>query len=352
VPSPWIQRLHDAGVFRRLWQSEEVVRIDDFTTADVEYLPRVAVAVRAAGELLGSIWVIEGRTRLGAEAERALRDAAGIAALHLLRHRAAGDVDRRRRTDSLLALLDGAAQSQVAGEILAIAADRPTVVAALSVTVPGDTADASGVVAAQRVADLAAIYCESYRRRAACAATGDRVYLLVPVDADTAAAPVVALAEAVVERAERALRLTVRCGLSGIAPTLDDVPAARREADQVLEIVTRSGGEAVGSIERLRAQVVLHRLVGLAEREPGLTDGRVSALAEQDATKGTSWIPTLRAYFDAFGDMASAAAAVNIHPNTFRYRLRRITDVFGLDLDDPDERLVAEMQLRFLDRRG
>jgi hypothetical protein len=349
VPSPWIQRLHDAGVFRRLWQSEEVVRIDDFTTADVEYLPRVAVAVRAAGELLGSIWVIEGRTRLGAEAERALRDAAGIAALHLLRHRAAGDVDRRRRTDSLLALLDGAAQSQVAGEILAIAADRPTVVAALSVTVPGDTADASGVVAAQRVADLAAIYCESYRRRAACAATGDRVYLLVPVDADTAAAPVVALAEAVVERAERALRLTVRCGLSGIAPTLDDVPAARREADQVLEIVTRSGGEAVGSIERLRAQVVLHRLVGLAEREPGLTDGRVSALAEQDATKGTSWIPTLRAYFDAFGDMASAAAAVNIHPNTFRYRLRRITDVFGLDLDDPDERLVAELQLRFLE---
>ena len=75
------------------------------------------------------------------------------------------------------------------------------------------------------------------------------------------------------------------------------------------------------------------------------------ALAEQDATKGTAWVATLRAYFDAFGDMAAAAAMVNVHPNTFRYRLRRITEVFGIDLDDPDERLVAELQLRFLDPR-
>jgi DNA-binding PucR family transcriptional regulator len=42
---------------------------------------------------------------------------------------------------------------------------------------------------------------------------------------------------------------------------------------------------------------------------------------------------------------------VNVHPNTFRYRLRRITEVFGLDLGEPDERLVAELQLRFLDSR-
>jgi DNA-binding PucR family transcriptional regulator len=59
-------------------------------------------------------------------------------------------------------------------------------------------------------------------------------------------------------------------------------------------------------------------------------------------------VATLQAYFDAFGDMGAAAAQVNVHPNTFRYRLRRITEVFGLDLDDPDERLVAELQLRLL----
>jgi DNA-binding PucR family transcriptional regulator len=48
--------------------------------------------------------------------------------------------------------------------------------------------------------------------------------------------------------------------------------------------------------------------------------------------------------------MAEAAALVSVHPNPFRYRLRRITEIFGLDLADPDERLVAELQLRFLDQ--
>ncbi|HET7311290.1 MAG TPA: hypothetical protein VFJ17_08180, partial [Mycobacteriales bacterium] len=83
VPDSWIQRLHDAGVFRRLWHTDEVVRIADFTDADEAYLSRIAIAVRAGGELLGSIWVIEGAHPLGEEAERTLRDSADIAALHL-----------------------------------------------------------------------------------------------------------------------------------------------------------------------------------------------------------------------------------------------------------------------------
>jgi DNA-binding PucR family transcriptional regulator len=99
----------------------------------------------------------------------------------------------------------------------------------------------------------------------------------------------------------------------------------------------------------MRSQVVVHRLRQLAAVHPEITQGKVAALVEQDAAKGTAWVPTLRAYFDAFGDMAEAAALVNVHPNTFRYRLRRITEIFALDLGDPDERLVAELQLRFLD---
>jgi DNA-binding PucR family transcriptional regulator len=98
--------------------------------------------------------------------------------------------------------------------------------------------------------------------------------------------------------------------------------------------------------------VILRRLRDTASRDAGLSAGKVATLVEQDAAKGTAWVQTLRAYFDAFGDMASAAAMVNVHPNTFRYRLRRITEVFGLDLTDPDERLVAELQLRFLDAAG
>ena len=35
-----------------------------------------------------------------------------------------------------------------------------------------------------------------------------------------------------------------------------------------------------------------------------------------------------------------------VHPSTFRYRLRRLTEVSGIDLSDPEQRFAAMLQLR------
>jgi hypothetical protein len=345
VPSAWIQRLHESGVFRRLWQTDEVVQIADFTADDAGYLPRIAVAVRAGGEVLGSIWVIEGDAPFGVEAERALRDAADIAALHLLRHRAATDVDRQRRAELLVELLAGRSSGTTAPELLGVDPSHPSTVVAFDL---GDSDEVGSVVGAQRLADLVAVYCESYRRRAACVVDRSRVYALIPLEVGGADDAATALAASVVERARHALRLPVRAGLGSVVTGVDAIATSRREADEVLDATVQQPELEVASIDSVRPQVVLRRLVALARTDPFLTSGRVTALAEQDAARGTAWVATLQAYFDAFGDMGAAAARVNVHPNTFRYRLRRITEVFGLDLDDPDERLVAELQLRML----
>lgn len=140
----------------------------------------------------------------------------------------------------------------------------------------------------------------------------------------------------------------MRAGLGSVVTDLDAIAVCRREADEVLDATAQQADASVASIDSVRPQVVLRRLVALARNDAFLLSGRVAAMAEQDAAKGTAWVATLQAYFDAFGDMAAAAAQVNVHPNTFRYRLRRITEVFGLDLNDADERLVAELQLRMI----
>jgi hypothetical protein len=352
VPAEWIQRLQEAGAFRRLWQTDEVVRIADFLGDESGYLPRIAVAVRAGGELLGSLWVIEGTQPLGAEAEQTLRQAADIAALHLLRHRTASDVERRRRAEALLAVLEGQDRGDRGSDVLGIDPGHAVSVIAFDVVAVhvDAAADAAAMMNAQRVADLVAVYCESFRRQAACAPSKGRVYALVPTDPVQGGEQLLSLAQAIVDRAGQALRLQLRAGVGSTVAGLEGVASSRREADEVLDVLPALSGRDVAAIGAVRAQVTLHRLGHLARRDPELAAGKVSALAEQDATKGTSWVPTLRAYFDAFGDMAAAAAMVNVHPNTFRYRLRRITEVFGLDLADPDERLVAELQLRFLSR--
>src|SRR5436190_22307721 len=344
VPSSWIQRLRDAGVFRRLWQTDDVIRIDDFD--EPGYLNRLAIAIRAGGEVLGSIWVIEGRQPFPREAAQALRGAADIAALHLLRHRSASDVERQRRSDALLALLEGRGHGARVREVLQLPAASGVVVMAFEAE--GDV-ELDAMVRSQRVADLVAVYCESYRRRAACVTIGARVYALVPHSG--AAAELRPLAESIVERANEALRVSLKAGLGSTVRSLGDVPESRRDADVVVDVLRKSSRQharSVAHIDDVSSHAVLHHLSELARDRPDLMAGRVSELAAQDADKGTSWVSTLRAYLDAFGDVAVAAQRVNVHPNTFRYRIRRIGEVFGIDLDDPDERLVAELQLRFL----
>ena len=46
--------------------------------------------------------------------------------------------------------------------------------------------------------------------------------------------------------------------------------------------------------------------------------------------------------------MTAASEALFVHPNTFRYRLRRLAEVGEIDLADPEQRFVAMLQLRVL----
>ena len=344
VPAEWMQRLRDAGVFRRLWQTDEVVPIRDFADHP-GYLARLAVAVRAGGEVLGSIWVIEGDQPLGPEAERALRQAADIAALHLLAHRTAHDVERQRRADALLSVLEGREPGDRARTTLGIDTGAAMAVIAFD---SGETDAATASMRSERVADLVALYCESYRRSASCAVSRGRAYALVPLAEGTDAESVVTLADAIVARAAEALSVGLRAGIGSTVESLAGLVRSREEADDVLDVMGPEPGAT--TIDYVRAQVVLLRLSQLASRHPELADGRVAAMVAHDRARGSANLATLRAYFDAFGDVATAAARIDIHPNTFRYRLRRISETFGLDLSDPDERLVTELQLRFLDR--
>lgn len=74
--------------------------------------------------------------------------------------------------------------------------------------------------------------------------------------------------------------------------------------------------------------------------------GPVARLFAYDAEHNTNLVDTLRAWLDAFGDVMAAATSLYIHPNTFRYRLRRLSEVSGIDLTDPESRFAAMLQLR------
>jgi hypothetical protein len=82
---------------------------------------------------------------------------------------------------------------------------------------------------------------------------------------------------------------------------------------------------------RLAADLVGSRLGPLGELTPG---------ARERATS------TLRAWLDAHGDVSATAAALQVHPQTVRYRLAGLRQALGPVLDDADGRLELALALR------
>jgi hypothetical protein len=107
------------------------------------------------------------------------------------------------------------------------------------------------------------------------------------------------------------------------APSHAAVPGALAEARQVLRLA-REGGRPPGGY-RL-ADVLLDHLVSQPEAA-GPLRGLLQPLEE-----GSELLATLEAWFAVDFDRRATAAALVIHPNTLDYRLRRISELTGLDL--------------------
>jgi hypothetical protein len=81
----------------------------------------------------------------------------------------------------------------------------------------------------------------------------------------------------------------------------------------------------------LAADLAASRLAPLA----GLGDGPRARLTE-----------TLRAWLDRPGQVQAVAAELDVHPQTVRYRLRQLRELFGARLDDPEARFELALALR------
>ncbi|NUS02380.1 MAG: PucR family transcriptional regulator, partial [Nonomuraea sp.] len=103
VPYDKLRILEERGAFHDLYGSDRPVYLEGVVDK-----PRVAIGVRAGGEILGSIWVVV-TEQLTEDRERSLVEAAKVAALHLLRRRAGEDVGGRLRADLLATAIEGGA---------------------------------------------------------------------------------------------------------------------------------------------------------------------------------------------------------------------------------------------------
>jgi hypothetical protein len=311
----------------------------------VDLRPRLAIAVRAGGEPLGSIWVIEGSKQFAATAEQTLRSAAQIAAMHLLHYRSRANLDRQRGNDSLRALLDGSSPGSAAAGLRILPGAALTVLA-FGMELTGLAGGEAGVLV-DRLAGLLRLHVEAYRGNAHVVDVDRVVYLVLATSGPPTRDRLRSVAEEHRQRGEAAGRRAIRVGIGAPVTDLRRLPESRLEADEVLGVLQRRPA-AVAHVDELRGAIALSRICAQIRADPVLQQGRISALAAHDAEKGSNYVQTLHAYLDCFGDVVAAATRLHVHRNTFRYRLARLADIADLDLTDPADRLIATLQLHAL----
>jgi hypothetical protein len=101
-------------------------------------------------------------------------------------------------------------------------------------------------------------------------------------------------------------------------------------------------GEFVIARERA-AELLLRSDKGLARE---LASDRLAPLEELPAGSRARLTETLGAWLAEQGRLTPVAERLGVHPQTVRYRLARLRELFGGALDDPDSRFELELALR------
>lgn len=356
VPERYSRVLTERGVFRELYRSDRPVAVDPVPAADgsgAASLPRAAIAVRAGEEVLGSIWVVL-REPLDRDRTAALCEAAKLVALHLLRVRAGADVERRLRADLVSTALEGGVGARDALARLGLG-DRPLALLALALVESEDAAlaaDAGLVSDRQHLCDAFALHLSAVHPRSSVALVGSAAYGLVPVTRDGIDGEEWAVRVATDFLDRVGGRMHAVAGVGPIARDVVELAQARACADRALRVLLEGpGARRVARLSDVHVAALVLEVRDLVAARGDRPSGPVARLIEYDHQHGTHLLQTLSAWLEAFGDVNVAAASVYVHPNTFRYRLRRLADVGALDLDDPEARFGALLQLRVLPPR-
>ena len=132
-------------------------------------------------------------------------------------------------------------------------------------------------------------------------------------------------------------------GISHSVSGIACISGAARDAVAAADLASAGASKTVecdaswASLALLRIQCLVRE--GVVDPPP------VKALREYDVLRGTEFAKTLAVWLALNQDTRLAADALAIHPNTLRYRLRRASELSGIDLQDPAQRLVVQIVL-------
>ena len=336
IAERWLQWLEESGIRERLVKSDELVRLDNpWATSLIRYIQ----PIRASDQLVGYLWLYF-ETELDADAPRTILEFAHLLGPELARR--SPTLTENPGGHVLRQFLAGGLSASHAASILGVDEHSNIVVIAVDVDVEATKSDA--VIIQSRAVRALALYTQMHLASSLVGTVDQQIYLL---HASPRLKPdVAAIMRAISKHLTRAVQTKVRAAAGGIHQGLAEAEISRNEADLTLRVLrTKNDWERDGLFASMRHDIVLNEIVDVLRARPILVRGLLDRLITHDRQYNTDYVTTLRVYINSFGDMRAAAKSLHLHPNSLRYRIKRLTEIGGLDLDDPKLRLALQLLL-------
>ena len=348
---PQIQRM-----LRELEQKRGPIKVPAYPHVGMSR-ERLIAPILASNQVLGYISVLDNPPHNEELAFLALEQAALVLALSIAKERELSEVEGRVRGEFLGDLLFGTYGDEAAAQRRARHLGYP--LHGSHVVMMVDIDDFRGFNRARQISEdaIQALKREFLRRvtavvratyqRALVQGRSDSVVALLPIGTEAGDHQVrVHVLGMQVKQSISDWKpgFSVSVGFSGPTDAPAGVAAAQREVMSVMDSLARfkRWGQVVAvpelGLTGLLAAVADERLVDYTRRLLG-------SLVEHDRARNGSLVATLRAYLET-GEQQQAAKQLRVHPNTLRYRLDRIREISGVDLEDAETRLNLAVALR------
>lgn len=125
------------------------------------------------------------------------------------------------------------------------------------------------------------------------------------------------------------------CGLSDSFAVLGERGGYRKQAEQALKLSLAAGRRGVTQADDVYFELIVS---GAVERvgKRVLELSEIAMLADYDEKNHTEYLATLEAYLNFGNRLSPAASSMFIDRSTMKYRLQKISDLLGSDIEQPD----------------
>jgi purine catabolism regulator len=152
--------------------------------------------------------------------------------------------------------------------------------------------------------------------------------------------------EYIINAIEDKLRnLYINIGIGRIYRGLDKAGKSLSDALKALRMCEENANMKVLSYDDLGIYKILSQDF-LTEELEDFYNKTLKVLVDYDKNKSTELVKTLKAYFKYNGNLSKMSQYLYTHYNTVLYRINRIEEITGMNLNNPNDRLNLEIALK------